>query len=458
MRSAILLTFALIVPASVLPLQAQTGSGTWAATGGMSTGRGDHTATLLNDGLVLVAGGSDSNGNALASAELYSPTAGTFAATGSLNAARIWHTATLLTNGMVLIAGGYNVSAGNAIPVATAELYDPVARTFTNTGSLVATARFLPTATLLANGRVLIAGGYDMNGNSQATAELYDPASGAFTSTGSMNLQRQFQTATVLNNSSVLVTAGFDSSGNVLNSAELYDPTAGTFTTTNAMNATRFTHTATLLNSGQVLIAGGYDLNFNTLASAELYDPVAGTFTLTGSLSAGRGSPTATLLNNGQVLFVGGTDQGVNAADAELYDPAAGTFAATANPATARYIQTATLLNNGTVLVAGGVTASGSTLSSAEIYTPLPSISNLSPTSGPVGATVTITGTNFGPTPGNSTITFNGTAAVLTLWSASGIVVPVPNGATSRPRRNPSSNARFRSNSSVSGQSPDYRR
>jgi IPT/TIG domain/Glucodextranase, domain B/Kelch motif/Galactose oxidase, central domain len=430
MRSVIFLTLTLLGLAFVLPASAQTNSGTWTATGSLNMGRYGHTATLLNNGLVFVVGGTDNGGNALPSAELYNPVDGTFAATGGLNAARAWHSTVALPNGTVLVAGGYYVSGGNAVPVTIAELYDPVAGTFTNTGSLVTAARLLPTATLLANGKVLIAGGSDATGNSLTSAELYDPATGAFTSTGSMNSQRQFHAATLLNNSKVLVTGGYDSFGNVLSSAELYDPVAGTFTTISAMNATRFTHTSTLLNNGQVLIGGGYDLNFNTLASAELYDSVAGSFTLTGSLNAGRGSPTATLLNNWQVLFVGGTDQGVNVADAELYDPAAGTFAATSSPTTARYMQTATLLNNGTLVVAGGATASGSTLSSAEIYIPLPSISNLSPTSGPVGATVTITGSNFGLTQGTSTVSFNGTTAMASSWSDTQIVAPVPSGAT----------------------------
>lgn len=166
MRSAILLTLALFASASTLPLKAQTNSGTWAATGSLNTGRYDHTATSLNNGLVLIVGGSDTNGNALASAELYNPASGLFAATGGLNAARNWHSAAALTNGMVLIVGGYNVSGGNSVPVSTAELYDPAVGTFTSTGSLVATARLFPTATLLPNGKILIAGGSDMAGNS----------------------------------------------------------------------------------------------------------------------------------------------------------------------------------------------------------------------------------------------------------------------------------------------------
>jgi hypothetical protein len=424
MRSAIFLALTFFGLVCVLPVHAQTNSGGWTATGSLNTNRDGQTATLLSNGLVLVAGGDDSGGNALANAELYNPGTGVFEATGNLNTPRFWHSATALPSGLVLVVGGFYVNGGSAVPASTAELYDPAAGTFTNTGSLVAAARFLSTATLLKSGKVLIAGGSDPNGNSLSSAELYDPATGAFTSTGSMNSQRQFHAATLLNNSKALVTGGYDSSGNVLSSAELYDPATGIFTTISAMNVTRFTHTSTLLNSGQVLIAGGYDLNFNTLASAELYDPVAGIFTLTGSLGAGRGSPTATLQNNGQVLIVGGADQGVNVADAELYDPITGTFVPTSNPATARYMQSATLLNNGAVLVAGGLSTNWSALSSAEIYTPPPSISNLSPTSAAAGARVTITGTNFGTTQG--TVTFGGTAATIQSWTPGSISVQVP--------------------------------
>src|SRR5580704_2788227 len=141
MRSAIFLTLTLFGLAWVLPVKAQINSGTWAATGSLNTGRGGHTATLLNNGVVLVVGGSDSGGNALASAELYNSTTGTFAATGNLNALRLWHSAAALPNGMVLVAGGYCVNGSNVVPVTTAELYDPVAGRFINTGSLVAAAR-----------------------------------------------------------------------------------------------------------------------------------------------------------------------------------------------------------------------------------------------------------------------------------------------------------------------------
>ena len=487
-------------------------------TGSLLTARAGATATQLNNGIVLVVGGSDTNGIPLASAELYNQSTGTFAPTGSLNTARASFTATLLADGTVLVAGGQD-NNGNLL--SSAELFNPSSGTFTTTGGMNA-ARLTHTATLLANGKVLFAGGSDTNGNGIASAELYDSAIGTFTSTANMNAARRFQTGTLLNNGKVLITGGSDDSGNTVSSAELYDPVAGKFTTISPMNAARFTHTATLLNSGQVLIAGGYDQNFNTLSSAELYDPVAGTFTLTGNMIAGRGSPTATLLNNGQTLFVGGTNQGVNVADAELYDPVAGTFGTTGNPTLARFIQTTTVLSNGTVLVAGGSPASGGAYSSAELYQPAsfvpsnlvsislspaspsiptgtpqkltaigtlgnstqqtlssatwtssnpaavtvsndatnegivygvaagsatisactgsicgstavtvvapdPDISALSPTSGPVGSVLTITGSGFGTMAGKSVVTLNQSQATATSWSPTSIIVSVPN-------------------------------
>jgi Galactose oxidase, central domain len=187
-------------------------------TGSLATARDDHTATLLPNGKVLVAGGSNNNGVNFASAELYDPATGTWTKTGSLTAGRTRHTATLLPNGKVLVAGGYDVF-GN--PFASAELYDPASGTWTETGSL-ATRRSLHTATLLPNGKVLVAGGYGLFGDHYLTsAELYDPASGTWTATGSLNMARYNHTATLLPNGKVLVAGGL--AGGYLASAELYD-------------------------------------------------------------------------------------------------------------------------------------------------------------------------------------------------------------------------------------------
>ncbi|HJU10495.1 MAG TPA: kelch repeat-containing protein, partial [Candidatus Binataceae bacterium] len=200
--------------------------------------------------------------------------------------------------------------------------------------------------------------GADRNGDPMQSAELYDPVSATWMATGSLGHRRSEHTATLLPNGKVLVAGGFDS-GFPTMSAELYDPATGTWTATGSLTAARADHTATLLPNGKVLVAGGYGL----LSSAELYDPASGTWTATGSLATARADQTARLLPNGKVLAAGG-----HTMSAELYDPASGTWASTASLATGRLLHTATLLPNGKVLVAGGEDTSLHILASAELY------------------------------------------------------------------------------------------
>jgi hypothetical protein len=350
------------------------GTNSFSFTGSLNTGRYAHTATMLNNGTVLIAGGW--SGSILASAELYDPATGTFTATGSLNAARASHTATLLNNGMVLIVGGNNNGTNDDSNLASAELYNPATGTFTATGSLN-TARAYHTATLLGSGGVLITGGFT-NGSSNSTdvilssAEVYNPATGTFTAMGGMNAARTYHTATLLNNGTALIVGGCNGSGcgNLVANAELFNPATGNFTVTGGLNTGRNTHTSTLLNNGMVLVAGGFgNASPPELASAELYNPTTGTFATTGSLNTGRDLPTATLLNNGMVLVVGGFGNASppELASAELYDPVAGTFAVTGSLNNARYYQTVTLLDDGMPLVVGSF---GGNSASAELYQP----------------------------------------------------------------------------------------
>jgi N-acetylneuraminic acid mutarotase len=348
-------------------------SGVFENTGSLATARFGHTATLLPNGMVLVAGGEDSGGSftSLASAELYDPASETWSATGSLATARQLHTATLLPNGKVLVAGGFNNRVQNGL--ASAELYDPASGTWTATSSLGA-PRFFHTATLLPNGTVLVAGGEDTNG-SLGSVELYDPANGTWTATGSLATARAIHTATLLPNGKVLVTGGVGS-GSSLASAELYDPASGIWTGTGNLGAPRYFHTATLLPNGKVLVAGGEGTG-SPSASAELYDPASGTWTGTGNLGAARYSHTATLLPNGKVLVSGGESNGISLASAELYDPASETTTATGSLTTARTDHTGTLLPNGKVLAVGGYTGI-SALASAELYVGQSTLLNIS--------------------------------------------------------------------------------
>jgi N-acetylneuraminic acid mutarotase len=357
----------------------------WVPTGSLNIPRSDHTATLLPNGKVLVVGGRDGNSppNYLNSSELYDPATRSWSVTGSLNTPRYLHTATLLPNGKVLVAGGITNTTPPDFGITTsAELYDPVTGTWSVTGSLNI-ARFWYTATLLQNGKVLVAGG----GGSRVgdnSAELYDPATGKWNTTGNLIATRYGQTATLLQNGKVLIAGGSDDGdlASTLASAELYDPVTGTWSVTGNLNASRFSHTATLLPDGKVLAAGGFTIGSSprprtSLNSAELYDPANGTWSIAASLNMARDSHTATLLPNGKVLVAAGGYWTGNPpydnplSSAELYDPATGVWSITAGLNTARFGHTATRLQNGQVLIAGGSNYSGlafHTLSSAELY------------------------------------------------------------------------------------------
>ena len=344
--------------------------GTFTLTGSMSSGRSLQTATLLCDGRVLVCGGVDALGVTLGTAEIYDPVSGAFSLTGSMGTARFAANATLLPDGRVLIAGGED---SRHLSTASAELFDPINGTFSTTGSLL-TSRLNPTMTLLGNGAVLVTGGYEgssVDGTPLNSAELYDPASGIFSLTGSMDVARRNQTATMLTNGSVLIAGGYN--GSYVNAPEIYNLGTGTFVPTGDMSVPRRYPTATLLPDGKVLVAGGYtnSTTGSTLASSELYDPGTGNFTGTGSMTTPRGRQTGTLLRDGTVLIAGGYNLVTPLASAELYDPVVGTFAATGSMNVARWRHTETLLQDGNVLIVGGADVGGNVgaLASAEIYT-----------------------------------------------------------------------------------------
>jgi len=347
-----------------------TAPGVFRPVGSMTTARAGATATLLKDGRVLVVGGSgNGEGGPLTSAELYDPASCEFRSTGSMPAPRAT-AVTLLDDGAVLFAGGFDGSAGS---LASALLYDPSAGSFTQTGSMT-TARIGASATRLQDGRVLIAGGEsNPQGDAKflATAEIYDPLTRTFSATGSMLQAQQISVAVLLANGKVLFIGGGQDLTDSPAPAELCDPATGTFSPTGSMVAGwAGAGSATVLSDGRVLVLGeAWDLPMRdppTLSAiAETYDPKTGTFTAAASPSVLNGSPI--LLGNGKVLILGDHS-------AQLYDVNTGTYASTGLMATTGVDPTVAVLQDGKVLLAGGRVGRSPgyspAVASAEIFEP----------------------------------------------------------------------------------------
>lgn len=360
---------------TVLTLTSTLTFASWTSTGSLHTARASHTATLLPNGLVLVAGGVGNNNAALASSELYNPASGAWSTTGTLHVARVSAQSVLLPNGKVLTMGGCISNDCLSSTTRSAEIYNPSSGTWTVTGSM-RTARAEFVAVLLPNQKVLVAGGctsYDAVGCAAVTtaAELYNPSTGTWTSTGALRAARMAMTGTVLPNGKALIAGGQTAASDALGSSELYNPATGAFTLTGKLITPRSGHTATLLTSGFVLMAGGENVNGVSLSKAELYNPATGTYAATGNMPSNRQEHRAVLLPSGSVLVVGGNN--VNSttttvlASCASYNPATGTWTTASAMYNARVDHTATLLNNGHVLAAGGDNATGE-LGSAELY------------------------------------------------------------------------------------------
>ena len=316
----------------------------------MNAERAAHSATLLPDGKVLIAGGFREEGTseiAIASAEVFDPSANTFTPTNDMNEPRNGHTATLLPNGKVLLAGGWNQQGRTA----TAELYDPQTGFFEYTGSLMAPRQGL-TATLLKNGQVLIAGGDSARNIPQLTAEVYDPATEIFTPTGTLREGRFGHTDTLLTDGTVLLVGGTSGHDNILASTEIYDPETGQFTSTSDANVVRYKHTAVLLRDGNVLILGGADQrDWNgKYNSAEIYDVMTGRFSQISVMNRERFklADAAVLLSDGNVLIGGGNRQ------IEIFDAQSQTFLPAGTLDDDYYYSVLTLLQDGQVLITGG--------------------------------------------------------------------------------------------------------
>jgi hypothetical protein len=319
--------------------------------GQMLAARSGHSATLLQDGRVLLAGGMVKNGQFLRTAEIYDPGKGTFVATGDMTAPLVGRASVLLLDGRVLLAGGWLPNG----PANLAELYDPQAGKFIALGPMTV-ARARPTATLLNDGRVLIIGGGSGDREGLRSAEIFDPATKRFTLTGEMRVGRIAHTADRLADGRVLVAGGMDQ-GQVTASAELYDPSTEKFTSAGSMKHARYKHTSGVLSDGRVLIAGGSSDRdgAETFATVEIYDPKSNKFADAPNMANPRYKlpEHAAALKNGDLLIAGGDP------NSERFDAQKNIFLkVTGGTDHPQWYLSETPLPNGDVLLAGGYSSS----------------------------------------------------------------------------------------------------
>ncbi len=280
-----------------------------------------------------------------------------------------------LADGRVLLAGGYSFEANRTFN--TSEVFDPVAGSWSAGPSLLLDRNF-PVPILLADGGWLLAGGYRLRRGTTASSERLDPAGKGFQAGPPLVEERELHTATSLADGRVLVTGGYSTGQRrTLASAEVYDPKPDQFAATRgSMQHARFGHAAVLLPDGRVLVVGGKVEGTNAdVLPAELFDPRSGEFTATGALSTGRDRCTAWLLPDGKrVLVAGGSSKAGGTPPArrcEVYEVAAGRFTPGPELLRDRMAHTATALGDGRVLLVGGWSNSDSrTTPQAELWDP----------------------------------------------------------------------------------------
>jgi len=356
------------------------GDGTWSRTGSLPQAVFGSAAAVLSDGRVLVVGGMNgsSSASAVAGATTYDPATGRWTAVTHMLQPRAYPMAVTLADGSVLVAGGMR----NRQPLDTAERYDPKTDTWVAAGRLMM-PRTQGTLTLLPGGRVLAAGG-GIEGPpgwiATATAELFDPATGAWSATAPMSVARALHTATLLAGGDVLIAGGGTvyegQTGSVSATAEIYSPKTGAWRRVGAMSKPRYAQGAALLKDGRVMVAGGWystrnsDRAHNTV---EVFDPATGAWTAAAAMTGSRSLFGLVGLPDGRILAIGGVDPSYKVeASAELYDSTSGTWRPTGSLVTAITLPVTVVLADGRVLVAGGGLDSAANKQTAisQIYTP----------------------------------------------------------------------------------------
>ena len=293
---------------------------------------------------------------------------GTWQQGGSLSTPRSFATATLLPDGRVVIAGGQDAN-GNVL--ATVEIFQPDGTV--SSGPPMGTPRYGHSAVLLGNGHLLVAGGHTTGGAVLKTAEIFDPSSNTWTSISSlMTDARADFTMSALSSGDALVIGGNNGSGPV-GSIDRFSVSAGTFSPQAALSVPRKLHAASVLRDGRIVVTGGIGVGQGAasipVSLTEIYDPDTNTVTAGPSLNVARFGHSSTTLVDNTVLIAGGNNGSTDLASIEIFDPVAGKMSTgSVTLATPRSGQVAVLLpNNGGVLIAGG-TSAGTALASTELY------------------------------------------------------------------------------------------
>jgi N-acetylneuraminic acid mutarotase len=361
----LLLLGAVLNPSSVIAKSENLGG--WSPAAPMTTGRAQHTATLLRTGRVLVTGGVDARGVTSATAELFDPSVNRWSEAAPMSEPRTQHAATLLNDGRVLVVGGFHGRDLDGETVPTAEIYDPRTNRWMAAAPMTR-RRAGHSATLLPDGRVLVLGGIDITMDPHWTTtypdqgELYDPMTDRWSETAPGMGGRQGHTATLLLDGRVLLMGGQGDQG-LQQGATLYDPTQNSWVAAAPPVVLRRSHSATALPDGRVLILGGDGASAaevaqlpnrygsEPLSSGALYDPTHNLWTPILAMHATRLAHTATALRDGTILVVGGAY--ANPGHPEIYEVAANHWVQ-ATAVINRHAHTATLLHDGRVLIVGG--------------------------------------------------------------------------------------------------------
>lgn len=350
--------------------------GTCVPTGSMASARAYALSGTLKDGRVLVAGGTTTGNDALTGAEIYDPTTGAFSPTGSLAAGRWSYPNPLvpLPDGRFLVAGGADANCAHAL--ASAELYDPTAGTWSPTGSL-GVARHNAIFVPLGDGHVLARGGYSQlagacgiaTANALTSAEVYDPAAGTFSPTADGATPRAAAASTRLADGTALVVDGESFGNSPFNStAEVFGEagaSGGSFTWSGAVPGSAGYGYAFVLPSGKALVSGSY-----SSGTVSLFNPSAHAFTAGPADLISAGGGCGVRLKSGDVFLATGLSGATHTAQTELYEASAGTWVKTGDTSVARWVCAMAELPDGNVLVAGGNNPSGAALATAEVCNP----------------------------------------------------------------------------------------